>query len=251
MEFFTAVGEHAAGVIATAQLSERLARAREFEAFHHLTAFVIHDLKNSISALSLLSQNALANFDDPEFQRDAVKTLSRTVDRMRGLLGRLAPAREEAAFRFQPVDLASLALEATRPLDGSGRVTVTKELAPVTPAPGDPEALLRVIQNLVTNAVEAIPEQGTVTVKTYEVPGWAVCAVADTGRGMSRDFVHRSLWAPFRSTKRGGWGVGLYQAKGIVEAHGGTIEVTSAEGRGSVFTIRLPLTRAAERDSTR
>ena len=247
VEFFTAVGEHAAGVIATAQLSERLARTREFEAFHHLTAFVIHDLKNAISALSLLSQNALANFDDPEFQRDAIKTVSRTVERMKGLLARLTPAHEEAAFRFQPVDLASLALDATRPLDGSGRVSVIKELAPVTPVPGDPEALLRVIQNLVTNAVEAIASDGMVTVKTYEVPGWAVCAVGDTGRGMSREYVRRSLFAPFRSTKRGGWGVGLYQAKGIVEAHGGTIEVASEEGHGSLFTVKLPLRRPAER----
>jgi putative PEP-CTERM system histidine kinase len=242
-EFFAAVVEQAAGAIMTARLSESVARAREFEAFHHLTAFVIHDLKNSISALSLLSQNALANFDDPEFQRDAIRTLSRTVDRMKGLLARLAPARDSMAFRFQPVDLAALALEATRPLDGSGRVSLVKELAPVTPVPGDADALLRVIQNLVTNAVESIQERGTVTVRTYEADGWAVCSVEDTGRGMSPDFVRRSLFAPFRSTKRGGWGVGLYQAKGIVEGHRGVIDVSSEEGRGSVFTMKLPLSR--------
>jgi putative PEP-CTERM system histidine kinase len=244
IEFFTAVAKQAAGAIVAARLSEAVARSREFEAFHHLTAFVIHDLKNSISSLSLLSQNALANFDDPEFQRDAIRTLSRTVERMKMLLARLAPTREGATLRFQSVDLAALALDATRPLDGSGRINLVKELAPVAPFPGDPDALLRVIQNLVANAVEAIAGPGTITVKTFAADGWAVCVVADSGRGMPQDFIRRSLFAPFRSTKKGGWGVGLYQAKGIVENHGGTIEVASQEKVGSTFTIRLPLTRA-------
>ncbi len=240
LEFLATVGEQAAGAITTARLSETVAQAREFEVFNRLTSFVIHDLKNSISALSLLSQNALAHFDDPEFQRDAIKTLSRTVDRIQALLGRLSAAPEAAALHFQPVDLSAVALEATRPMGVGGRVSLVKELAPVAPAPGDPDALLRVIQNLITNAVEAIEGEGTVTVQTFEEPRWAVCAVTDTGKGMSQEFLQKSLFAPFRSTKKGGWGIGLYQAKGIVEAHGGTIEVTSREGQGTTFRVKLP-----------
>jgi signal transduction histidine kinase len=110
--------------------------------------------------------------------------------------------------------------------------------------PGDSEALLRVIQNLVTNAMEAVRGSGTVTVRSYEDGGQVVCEVTDTGIGMSPEFIQKSLFAPFRSTKTGGWGIGLYQAKGIVEAHGGTIEVTSREGAGSTFRLRLPLARA-------
>ena len=242
LEFFKTVGEQAAGVIVTARLSETLAQAREFEAFHRLTSFVIHDLKNAVSALSMLSQNALQHFDDPEFQKDALQTLSRTVDRMKALLARLAAAPDAARLRSEPVDLSALALEATRPLDG-GRVSLVKEFAPVAAVPGDNEALLRVIQNLVTNAIEAVRGSGTVTVRSYEDGGQVVCEVTDTGIGMSPEFIQKSLFAPFRSTKSGGWGIGLYQAKGIVDAHGGTIEVTSREGAGSTFRLRLPLAR--------
>jgi len=240
MELFMTVGEQAAGAVVTARLSETLAQAREFEAFHRLTSFVIHDLKNSISALSLLSQNALANFDDREFQRDAITTLSRTVERMRALLARLSEPAEAVGPRLEPVDLAAVALEAVRPVSGGQAAILSKELAPVPLVTGDLDALLKVAQNLVGNAVEAVGRQGTVTVCTYEEGGWVVLAVSDTGPGMSKDFIQKSLFVPFRSTKKSGWGIGLYQAKGIVEAHRGLIEVASEEGKGTTFRVKLP-----------
>ncbi len=243
LEFLATVGEQAAGVILTARLSEHLAQSREFDAFHRLTSFVIHDLKNSISALSLLSENALRHFDDPEFQRDALKTLSKTVDRMKSLMGRLSSAPDAAALRFEPVDLAGLVLEAAVPIVKSERISLVKELAPLPPVRADADALLRVVQNLVTNAVQAIDGKGTVTLRTFEQDGAAVIAVTDTGCGMSEEFIRKSLFAPFRSTKKGGWGIGLYQARGIVEAHGGAVEVASKEGSGTTMSIRLPTDR--------
>ena len=240
LEFMETIGEQAAGVIDTARLSEGLAQSREFEAFHRLTSFVIHDLKNSISALSMLSENALKHFDDPEFQRDALTTVARTVDRMKALLGRLSAAPEPARLRLEPVDLATLALEVASPVVKSGRISLVKELAP-RPILADAEALSKVIQNLVTNAVQSIDGHGTVTVKTFDEHGRAVLSVTDTGCGMSEEFVRTSLFAPFRSTKKGGWGIGLYHAKGLVEAHGGTIDVESTEGTGTTFSVRLPI----------
>ncbi len=241
LEFMATVGEQAAGLIVTARLSENLAQSREFEAFHRLTSFVIHDLKNAISALFMLSQNAQNYFDDPEFQRDALRTVAKTVDRMKALIGRLSSAPEAAALRIEPVDLAALALEAARPIVKNDRISLVKNLAPLM-APADAEALLKVIQNLVMNAIQSIDGKGTVTLRTYEEDGQAVLSVTDTGCGMSEEFVRKSLFAPFRSTKKSGWGIGLYQAKGIVEAHGGCIEVASKEGVGTTFTVKLART---------
>lgn len=241
LEFLETIAEQAAGVVATAHLAEDLARSRAFEAFHRVTSFVVHDLKNSISSLSMLSQNALRHYDDPEFQRDSIKTLAQTVERMQGLLGRMSASADPGALLIQPVGLAALVLDAIGPLVREDRITVVKDLASVPPIPGDAEALRRVVQNLITNAVQSIDGPGTITVKVYEEAGHAVVVVRDTGCGMSEAFIRKSLFSPFSTTKKGGWGIGLYHSKAIVEAHGGTIEATSIEGTGTTFWVRLPV----------
>ncbi len=246
VEFLATVGQQAAGAIGTAQLWETLARSREFEAFHRLTSFVIHDLKNSVAALSMLSVNALDNFDDPEFQRDALKTLSRTVGRMKALLARLSSTPETAPVEREPVDLGALVLEATLPVARNPHVRLARDLVPLPPILGNPDALLRVVQNLVANALEAISGEGRLTVRTRAEGGFAVLSVSDTGCGIDEEFLRKSLFAPFRTTKKGGWGIGLYQAKGIVEAHGGAVEVSSAVGEGTTFRVRLPLASSVE-----
>ena len=240
LELMEAVGEQAAGVIITARLSESRARSREFEAFHRFTAFVAHDLKNSITALSMLSETALKNFEDREFQRDALTTIAKTVNRMQALLGRLRETPAPARLRLEPVELATLARDAAAPVVRSDRIRLVTDLVPVSVA-ADGEALTKVIQNLVTNAVQSIDGGGTVELRTYAEDGRAVVSVTDTGCGMSPEFVRTALFAPSRSTKKGGWGIGLYHVKGLVEAHGGTIDVSSREGSGTTFAVRLPI----------
>ena len=240
LEFLATVGEQAAGAIVTARLSESLVQSREFEAFHRLTSFVIHDLKNSVSTLSMLSANALEHFDNPEFQRDAITTLSRTVDRMRALLVRLAAA-PEVALAFAPVDLGALVEEATAASAIPRRIAVARDLAPLPAVSADREALLRVLQNLVTNAVEAVEGEGRIAVRTYREGVTAVFAIADSGCGMSEEYLRKRLFTPFQSTKKGGWGIGLYHAKGIVENHGGRLEVESKQGEGTTFRVVLPV----------
>jgi len=250
LEFLATVGEQAAGAIVTARLSESLVQSREFEAFHRLTSFVIHDLKNSVSTLSMLSANALEHFDNPEFQRDAITTLSRTVDRMRALLVRLAAA-PEVSLTLAPVDLGALVQEATAASAIPRRIAVARHLAALPAVSADREALLRVLQNLVTNAVEAIEGEGRIAVRTYREGGAAVFAIADSGCGMSEEYLRKRLFTPFQSTKKGGWGIGLYHAKGIVESHGGRLEVESKQGEGTTFRVVLPVEPAPREGAAR
>lgn len=235
LQFLATVAAQAAASIAAVRLSEAAAQPRHIE-----TASVIHDIKNSVSALSLLARNAASNFSDPDFQRDAMVTLSRTVERMRRLLVKLSSPYAEAP-RAEPINLQELIIEATTPLAAGGRVRLVRQLGPVNAVYGDRDALLRVVENLTTNAAEAIDHEGTVTVTLAEEQGHAVISVADTGCGISEEYLERHLFAPFRSTKKDGWGVGLYQTQQAVESQDGEILVKSEEGHGTTFTVKLPL----------
>jgi putative PEP-CTERM system histidine kinase len=241
LEFMATMGQQATASIVTVRLSEDLARAREFDAFARLASFVVHDLKNLISGLSLLSQNAVKHFDDPEFQRDTILSLSRTVERMQGLLARLSSRTELVVLRDQSVDLPSIVRDAIGMVNAPDSVKLITELEAVPPVVGDPEALVRAIHNLLTNAVQALDGEGTVAVTVKHENRHAVLSVSDTGCGMSEEFVRESLFVPFRTTKRGGWGLGLCQVKEIVERHKGKLLVTSKEGSGTTFHVTLPL----------
>jgi putative PEP-CTERM system histidine kinase len=232
VEFLAAVADQVAASITAVRHSGTQGQA---------TA-VIHDIKNSISTLSLLARNAPGNLADPEFQRDAVATLSHTVERMRRLLVKLSsPEAETSASRMEPIDLQALIIEATAPLAANHKVRLVRQLRPVDAIYGDRDALLRVVENLTTNAAEAIDHEGTVTVTLVQDQGHAIISVADTGCGISEDYRERHLFSPFCSTKKGGWGIGLYQTKQVIESQDGEILVDSAVGQGTTFTVKLPL----------
>jgi hypothetical protein len=242
-EFLATVAEQAAASIVRARLSESAAQARELETFDRVTTTVLHDIKNSVSSLSLLSRNAVRHLDDPEFRHDTMVTVTRTVERLHRLIGKLSsPIGDTLPLSKETVELGELIAEATTPLAVHGQVSLRRDIGQAVKVDADREALLRVIENLVTNAVEAIDDEGVVAIRLSEESGRAVITVRDSGCGIPEDFLERHLFAPFRSTKKGGWGIGLYQTKQIVERHGGDIHVESVEGVGTTFTVSLPVT---------
>ncbi len=248
--FLITVTEQVALALAAIRGSETSPAPRRLETLDRFTAAVMHDLKNAVSALSLLARNATHNFSDPEFQRDATTTLSRTVERMRRLLARLSsPDVTTPPAATEAIDLQALIIEATGPLAADTKVRLVRDLGPVNTVYGDRDALLRVVENLTTNAAEAIDRDGTVTVTLAEEQGHAVISVADTGCGIPEEYQEHHLFSPFRSTKKGGWGIGLYQTKQVVEDQDGEIRVASVEGHGTTFTVKLPLRADVESHS--
>ena len=111
---------------------------------------------------------------------------------------------------------------------------------------GSESEIRQAMTNVVLNAVDAMPEGGTLRVRSYQVGHWACLQVADTGHGMSED-VRRRCFEPFFTTKgRAGTGLGLSIVFGIIERHGGRVDLSSEEGRGTTFTFWLPIERAHE-----
>jgi signal transduction histidine kinase len=82
--------------------------------------------------------------------------------------------------------------------------------------------------------------EGTITIRVCRQDDMVTCAITDTGCGMSEKFIRTSLFVPFQTTKKGGWGIGLYQAREIMAAHAGRIDVSSLEGRGTTVTLVFP-----------
>jgi len=216
------------------RLSEQASQAREIEAVGNVAAFVMHDLKNLVSNLSLIVENAARYIHNPDFQQDMLASLANTADKMQKLIGKLKNLREGDVTAPRPVNLLEL-LEKTALLVTGSRVTVSG--APVT-AIVDENEIQKVVLNLLMNGIEASGPDEPVLAEV----GFASAPfirVTDRGCGMSARFIRTELFKPFRTTKKKGLGIGLYQCRKIVEAHGGRIEVNSAEGSGSVFTVCL------------
>jgi signal transduction histidine kinase len=210
-------------------------------AFQTLSSFFVHDLKNLASMLSLTVQNLPNNFDNPEFRRDALKVISESVEKMNAMCSRLSLLGRKLDLDRREIDLNDLVRETLGRVNGSLRVPVEAALQPIPRIFVDREQMQKILLNLVLNADDAIEGSGTIRVATAVREGWLVLTVSDTGRGMSEEFIARKLFLPFQTTKSKGLGIGLFQSKRLVEAHGGRIEVDSDEGRGSSFHVLLPL----------
>jgi putative PEP-CTERM system histidine kinase len=234
------VSKQAAGSFLNARLSRNLVQAKEMETFHAFSAFVIHDLKNFVSMLSLVVHNAKGNFEDPEFRADALQSISRTVEKMKRMMDRLAVLSRPLEVERARTDLNEVARGALSGLNGALGSKVAVDFGKIPAVAIDPVQIGKVVTNLLLNAAEASGGGGDIRLSTSEADGWIVLTVSDDGCGMSPEFIEERLFKPFSTTKSGGFGIGLYQVKGIVEAHGGKIEVESGVGRGSSFRVLLP-----------
>ncbi|WP_373498966.1 XrtA/PEP-CTERM system histidine kinase PrsK [Desulfococcus sp.] len=226
-------------------LSERVTRLKQMEAFQSMSAFFVHDMKNLANKLSLTVQNLPHHFEDPEFRKDAVQSITRSVEKIKSMSARLTSLSQKIELREEKVDLNALVEKAATELNGAMAGGISRRFNPVPKVNADPEHFAKVITNLLLNAHEASDGGGPIEVETGAGDGWAFVRVRDHGKGMPQAFIETSLFRPFQTTKKSGMGIGLYHSKTIVEAHCGKIEVESTVGGGSTFRVLLPLTEKA------
>lgn len=238
------IGDQVAGDLSRIRLSQRVAEAKEMQAFQTMAAFFVHDLKNTAWTLSLLLDNLQKHFERPEFREEAVRAVGKSVTRINDLIGRIGSLRHELHLNRAPLDLSGLIAEIVKEFPATTDVKVVTSLSPLPMLPLDREQMHKVFVNLLVNAREASRPGGTIRCESARRGGDAVVIVQDDGSGMTAEFLKDHLFKPFRTTKKKGIGIGMFQSKMIVEAHQGRIEVESKEGHGTTFTVVLPVNEA-------
>ncbi len=239
-DLLQSVGDQAANSLLNIQLSQRLAQGKQLEAFQAMSAFFVHDLKNTASTLSLMLKNLPVHYQDPMFREDALRGISKTITHINDLVGRLGLLRHDLAIHPVESDLNEIVAQALQGWPEAPGVELASELRPLPKVLADPAQIQKVVTNLVLNARDALGASGRIFVETSRRNGWVVVAVADNGCGMTPEFIERSLFRPFQTTKKNGLGIGMFHCKTIVEAHRGRIEVQSEPGKGTTFRVLLP-----------
>lgn len=239
-------GRQVAAFLAHDLARERLAETRQFDAYHKLSAFVMHDLKNVLAQQALLVNNAKKFKDRPDFVDDVIATVENGVQRMRRLLRNLEQG--SPVTQLQRVELNKLILRAVSACSENGK-TPCAFAGDATSfwVHANPEQLTNVLMHVIQNAQEATKDGTAVAVTLLERNQRAVIEIRDRGQGMTEEFIRRRLFKPFETTKgSSGMGIGAYQAREIVRGLGGDLVVLSEPGKGTLVTISLPHERSPQ-----
>jgi putative PEP-CTERM system histidine kinase len=235
-------GNQAASSLAEALGQEALANAQRFEEFNRRFAFILHDVKNLVSQLSLLTRNAERHADNPEFRADMVATLQSSVGKMNELLARLTPHSPARVQKLEGRALRPILTAAIAARRGNREVNLLGDASLC--ALVDESALEQAVGHLLQNAFDASTVH-PVAVRVSSSGAHVAIAISDKGVGMDGDFVRNRLFQPFASTKAGGFGIGAFEARSLITAMGGRISVDSRLGQGTTFTILLPAAEPA------
>jgi putative PEP-CTERM system histidine kinase len=232
-------GRQAASFIAQMQATEALLEARKFDAFNRMSAFVVHDLKNIITQLSLMVKNAERHRDNPEFQQDMLLTVQHSVERMRQLMLQLRDGATPVAGAFG-VNLAAI-IRRIQEAKAAQEPALVLNLQDGVMGRGHEERVERVIGHVIQNALDATSADGRIDVTLDVHDGMARVEVRDNGQGMDPEFVRDRLFKPFQTTKDAGMGIGAYESFQYVQELGGRIEVDSELNVGTRVSMSFPL----------
>jgi len=231
---------------------DRALQAERVAAWRELARRLAHELKNPLFPLQITVENlkrarehSPAQFD--EVFREGTQTLLAELGNLKEIVGRFSDFSKMPQPYFQPVDVNELVrralqtFEAQLEADGRPRIAARLELEERLPQlAADPELLHRALSNLILNAMDAMPQGGTLTLRTRQAGGNVVIEVADSGSGLTKEECER-LFTPYYTSKQHGTGLGLAIVQSVVTDHKGRVAVESAPGKGSTFRIELPM----------
>lgn len=235
---------------------ERLVQTERVAAWRELARRLAHELKNPLFPLQLTVENLMrARMQSPEqFEEmfaESAQTLLAEIANLKGIIGRFSEFSKMPQPQLQPVQVndtvRGVAQLFQAQLQAPGRAAIACNLEldnHLEPIAADPELLHRAVSNLVLNAMDAMPNGGSLTLRTRRDDGKVVIEVADTGSGLTREECER-IFTPYYTSKQHGTGLGLAIVQSVVSDHGGRISVVSEPGKGTTFVIELPVNREA------
>jgi putative PEP-CTERM system histidine kinase len=244
-DLLTALGSQAASALLAARMAEELAHVREQQAWNRLSAFVLHDIKNAATMLSLLRENAPDHIHEPEFQQDMLEVVDDALRRMGRVEERLQTLKNEVMPERRELELGDFLKKCCRRLQTQLPAMEMKvEVQDGLWLESDPELLFSIFENLMLNAFEAGGEGTSARIRAWkaEEDGQVVVEVIDNGPGIPAELLPEALFEPFKTSKAGGSGIGLWQVRRMLESLGGSITAENMEaGGGARFVVRLPL----------
>jgi len=223
--------------------------AEQYSELAELAGGFVHEIKNHISTLGMNLQMLAEDYADPQSTRE--KRALHRVTRLQGECQRLVDVSNDflrftraTELQRKPASLDEVVvgmLDFLMPTARHANITISWYPPPdLPPIPLDVDLFRQALLNLLLNAEQAMPDGGEITIAARVEPDYVTLDIIDTGCGIAAEMMGR-IFRPFQTSKPGGTGLGLPTTKRIVEAHGGTIAVESEPGRGTRFSLRLPV----------
>src|SRR5208283_1448608 len=229
------------------QSQEQLLKSQRLAAIGETAAMVAHDIRNPLQSIAGASYLLKARTSNTDWKLDEIiRIIDKSVEYSDKLLEELMEYSKDITLHRTESSPSLLIKESISKVQIPNTIRV-EDMTTTTPTCFvDKDQLIRTFINIIENALDAMSAGGTLTISNKQVNGKMEIVFADTGRGISKEDMEK-IWAPLYTTKPKGVGLGLAICKRIVEAHGGTINVESSLGKGSIFTITI-LTTAQDRD---
>ncbi|WP_394753629.1 XrtA/PEP-CTERM system histidine kinase PrsK [Crenothrix sp.] len=235
------VGMQLTNALALNRASDELARSRQFEAYNRLSAYLVHDLKNLVAQIALIVKNAEKHRHNPEFIDDSIETLKNVVNKIDFLLSQLRQGeiKDTGKTIINLVDIMSDVAIQQAGNKPTLQLVAHKNRVEIM---AEKEKMAAILGHLVQNAQDATADDGFVKMELSTDKHHAIIKVSDNGTGMDSKFIAERLFKPFDTTKgNAGMGIGVYEARDYILKHTGQITVDSELGKGTMFTIKLPL----------
>ncbi len=243
-DLLRAIAHHVMMLIIQFELVEERGVTAKWEAVHRFSGFYLHDLKNLTSSLSMVVQNSEQYGNDPDFQAAAMRTVRNTSQRMMELMSKLANQSKapglEPNLKCEPIQLNTLVRETLDSLNGTDCKPVFHPGEDLPVLYLNLESTKQVLLNLLLNAQQAISGKGTIDISTSLDGDHVSVVIVDTGSGIPASQLE-NLFQPFKSSKKTGLGVGLFQCKRMIEDQNGRIRVESEQGRGTKVFVTFPV----------